>query len=436
VNAIPPKACWYDSSGNPQQPPPDTATGNTIVVWCSMVWNPSSTSTREITYSACLYTTTPTPTTAATCAANPVLQAVVTFDDYTTPVVTPAPSPVQCQNTCGQSMTVNSWQWSPTVPAVTSISPKTTTIQGGTPVTITGTGFVPGSSVNFVQEIGGANSGPASANIVFTQPATCVSVQPGNTCTQLTTTTPPVTSGTAYYVTVTTPSGTSPYVAPNGTSFDMLYSTAVPTVTAISGPNMSGNIPQGSIAGGSRITLTGTGFYSTTPFPTIVRLWSGNTAIVATNVQVTSGTQLTATTPPAPSVGNWYVQVSTAAGASTGTGVQFAYGAQQPLVISLSPSSGGPTSGVSQITITGSNFLAGTATSVQFFVNSGGAPSGNGIAAAQPSVTSPTAMTVVLPTSKRTKGTSYFPVVTTTVSGTTSSSQTYNLPTDIFTYTG
>ena len=60
----------------------------------------------------------------------------------------------------------------------------------------------------------------------------------------------------------------------------------------------------------------------------------------------------------------------------------------------------------------------------------------NGIAAAQPSVTSPTAMTVVLPTSKLTKGTSYFPVVTTTVSGTTSSSQTYNLPTDIFTYTG
>ena len=280
--------------------------------------------------------------TPASYAADPVLQAVVTFDDYTTPVVTPAPSPVQCQNTCGQSMTVNSWQWSPTVPAVTSISPTTSTVQGGTPLTINGTGFVPGSTVNFVQEVGGANSGPASADIVFTEPSTCVTVLPGNTCTQLTTTTPPVTSGTAYYVTVTTPGGTSPYVASNGTSLDVLYTTAAPTVTGISGPNMSGGVPQGSIAGGSRITLTGTGFYGTTPFPTVVRLWSGATSIVATNVQVISGTQLTATTPAAPSVGNWYVQVSTTGGSSTGTGVQFTYGAQQPLVISLSPSSGGP----------------------------------------------------------------------------------------------
>jgi IPT/TIG domain len=163
--------------------------------------------------------------------------------------------------------------------------------------------------------------------------------------------------------------------------------------------------------------------------------------VSATNVQVTNDsaagqgvTQLTATTPAVSSVGNWYVQVSTAGGTSTGTGFIFTYGAQQPLVIGISPSSGGPSSNVSQITITGSNFLVGS-TSVSFYLDTSGAPAGSAIASSVV-VTSSTALTATLPTTKLTKGSSYFPEVTTSISGTDYTSQTYNESADIFTYTG
>ena len=265
----PPSACWYNSLAQPVQPPPDPSSNISIDVWCSMIWQPSSTNTRQITYSACRATTVGgLPISASTCASSPLLQAVVTFDDYTTPVVAPAPTPVPCNVTglCGQSMTENSWQWNPAVPQVSSISPTTSTIAGGVTLTVTGTGFVPGSTVNFVQE---SNNVPSSANVVIlAQPATCVTVLSNNTCTQLTVTTPSVTSGTDYFVTVTTPGGTSLYVNTVGTTDldDLQYTTFQPTITSISGPNMTGNTPQGSVAGGSTITLTGTGFFNATNF--------------------------------------------------------------------------------------------------------------------------------------------------------------------------
>ena len=436
-----PSACWYDSSGNPQQPPVDPSSNIDIDVWCSMFWQPSSTNTRQITYSACLSTVS-----AATCGSTPLLQAVVTFDDYTTPVVAPAPTPVPCNVTglCGQTMTQNSWQWKPTVPQVSSISPTTSSIAGGATLTVTGTGFVPGSTVNFVQE---SSNVPASANVVIpSQAATCVTVQSDNTCTQLTVTTPPVTSGTDYFVTVTTPGGTSPYVNTVGTTDldDLQYTTFLPTITAITGPNMTGNTPQGSVAGGSTITLTGTGFFNATNFAAQVYFWSGSTKFPATNVVVNSGTSLTATSPAVTSTGNWYVQVATIGGSSTSTSFNFNYGAQVPLVINTTPTTGGPSSkpAVSSVSITGSNFLA-SATSVAF--DTGSITSTNycslfssGVAASTPNVTSPTALTATIPTGTKglTKGTGYFIIVATTVNGTQYCSQPYNQPADTFTYTG
>lgn len=437
----PPSACWYNSGGTGQQPQPDPSSNIDVDVWCSMFWQPSSTNTRQIIYSACLSTVS-----AATCASQPLLQAVVTFDDYTTPVVAPAPTPVPCNVTglCGQSMTVNSWQWNPTVPAVSSISPTTSSIAGGTTLTVTGTGFVPGSSVNFVQE---SNNVPSSANVVIpAQPATCVTVLPNNTCTQLTVTTPAVTSGTDYFVTVSTPGGTSPYVNTVGTTDldDLQYTTFQPTVTAISGPNMTGNTPQGSVGGGSTITLTGTGFFNATNFAAQVSFWSGSTSFQATNVVVNSETSLTATSPAVTSTGNWYVVVSTIGGSSSSTSFNFNYGAQVPLVINTTPTTGGPSSkpAVSSVSITGSNFLA-NATAVSFYT--GAITSTNycslfssGVNASTPNVTSSTALTATLPSGTKglVKGTAYYIIVATTVNGTQYCSQPYSQPADIFTYTG
>jgi IPT/TIG domain len=422
VNSTP-TYCWYNSGGTGQQPQADPSSNVDVDVWCSMFWQPSSTNTRQITYSACLSTVS-----AAQCGATPLIQAVVTFDDYTTPVVAPAPTPVPCNVTglCGQGMTLNSWQWEPTVPAVSSISPTTSSIAGGATLTVTGTGFVPGSSVNFVQE---SNNVPSSANVVIpAQPATCVTVLPNNTCTQLTVTTPAVTSGTDYFVTVSTPGGTSPYVNTVGTTDldDLQYTTFQPTITGISGPNMTGNTPQGSVGGGSTITLTGTGFFNATNFAAQVSFWSGNTSFQATNVVVNSETSLTATSPAVTSTGTWYVVVSTIGGSSSGTGFNFLYGAQVPLVINTTPTTGGPSSkpAVSSVSITGSNFLA-SQTAVAFYTGSITSTNycglfSSGISASTPNVTSSTALTATLPTGSNglVKGTAYYIIVATTVSGT------------------
>ena len=74
LNASPPSYCWGTSS-----PSQLTFGTNTVDVWCSTVWNPTSASTRVVTVSACLTSVT---TDAATCAKNPGLQTIVTFDDY------------------------------------------------------------------------------------------------------------------------------------------------------------------------------------------------------------------------------------------------------------------------------------------------------------------------------------------------------------------
>ena len=136
--------------------------------------------------------------------------------------------------------------------------------------------------------------------------------------------------------------------------------------------------------------------------------------------------------------------VSTIGGSSSSTNYNFNYGAQVPLVINTTPTTGGPSSkpAVSSVSITGSNFLSG-ATAVAFYT--GSITSSNycslfssGVSASTPNVTSPTALTATLPTGSNglAKGTSYFVIVATTVNGTQYCSQPYNQPADVFTYTG
>ena len=109
-NANPPAPCW--GSGSTSQV---TINGSNVDVWCSTVWNPSSASTRVVTFSACAVTAAQSGQSATalatSCAANPDLEAVVTYGDY--PAGTSAPNTAECVVYCGTSMTVNSWVWSP-----------------------------------------------------------------------------------------------------------------------------------------------------------------------------------------------------------------------------------------------------------------------------------------------------------------------------------
>jgi hypothetical protein len=166
------------------------------------------------------------------------------------------------------------------VPSVTALSPTAGPTAGGTVVTITGTGFVPGASVKF-----GSTAG------------TSVTVVSG---TKLTVKAPAVSSAQTVNVTVTTPGGTSPTAIAN------LYAFGGPTVTALS-PTA------GPTAGGTVVTVTGTGFVSG------ASVKFGTTA--GTSVTVVSGTKLTVKAPAVSSAQTVNVTVTTPGGTSpTATG--------------------------------------------------------------------------------------------------------------------
>lgn len=197
--ASPPVSCLAPATG--------TINGLSVSVWCSTQWNPQSKSTRVVTFSTC-----PSAQSASYCAENPLLQAVVTYDDYPTTNNYSSCPPVSTTTTtttttttgtssCGTGMKIDTWVFGAIPPTVTSVTanappPSCTT----TPITILGTGFTSPATVTFV--INGSN------NAVYA--ATSVSVV--NTTT-ITACEPSSGSGTADVI-VTTPTGTSAINAP------------------------------------------------------------------------------------------------------------------------------------------------------------------------------------------------------------------------------
>jgi hypothetical protein len=349
LNASPPSSCW--GSGAP-------STLNNVngwpamTVWCSTRWNPASAATRVVTLSTCL-----SSVSATACAAKPLLQAIVTFDDY--PLGVSAPTTAQCYTYCGTSMTLNSWVWSPIVPTVTSISPSTGSISGGTSLSITGTGFVNGSTVSFIEESGGL---PTGDNVVLSAGSVTV-----NSASSITAVSPAVIAGLTYFVTVTTPTGSSAA----GSSSIFTYTAIVPTVTSIS-PST------GSISGGTAVTITGTGFINGATV-SFVKESGGvptgdNVVLGSANVTVNSSTSITAVSPAITTGSTYFVTVTTSAGTSAvpASGDVFTYTLLVPTVWSVSPStvliSGGSTA---TVTITGTGFIT-TSLSVKLVpVNSG-----------------------------------------------------------------
>ncbi|QRY70412.1 putative Ig domain-containing protein (plasmid) [Ensifer sp. PDNC004] len=169
-------------------------------------------------------------------------------------------------------------------PTVTSVTPTSGPMAGGTTVILTGTNFVGATSVTFG--------------------ATVASGFTVNSATQITVTSPAHFAGTVD-IRVTTAGGTSATSAA-----DQFTYVPSPTVTSVTPTN-------GSTAGGTSVVVTGTNF-------------SGATAVTfggaaATGFSVDSGSQITATA-PAGSAGTVDVRVITVGGTSaTSAADQFTY---------------------------------------------------------------------------------------------------------------
>ena len=198
------------------------------------------------------------------------------------------------------------------IPTVSSVSPNSGAIAGGTAVTITGTNFAAGATVAF-----GAS---AATNVVVVNGTT------------ITATTP---AGSIGSVTVTvTVNGLSGSLA-NGFTYAL-----PPTVSSVS-PGI------GSTTGGTAVTIMGTNFVAGTT------VTFG--ATLATNIVVVNGTTITATTPAGTS---GPVTVTAAIGGQSGSLASgFTY-VVIPTVSSVSPNVG-TTAGGTGVTITGTNFDVG-----------------------------------------------------------------------------
>ena len=125
-------------------------------------------------------------------------------------------------------------------------------------------------------------------------------------------------------------------------------------------------------SGGGTITIDGTGFTQGLAGPTTVAFGSTQ----ATNVVVNAtGTQLTATVPPANANGTVAIVVSTPGGRSALSSADlYTYFFAQPSVSAVSPASG-PVGGGTAVTLTGNAFVGASAvkfggTPASFVVNS------------------------------------------------------------------
>jgi hypothetical protein len=180
-----------------------------------------------------------------------------------------------------------------TVPAVSSVSPASGTVAGGTPITIKGTGFVAGASVKILQPGKGATAIPASSVVVV--PPTEITAVTGG----------PGQPGT-WNVIVTDTGGVS---TANNAGDDFTYVYPKPTVSSVSPAS-------GTVAGGTPITIKGTGFVAGASVK-ILQPGKGATAIPASNVVVVSSTEITAVTGGPGQAGTWNVIVTDAGGIST-----------------------------------------------------------------------------------------------------------------------
>jgi len=155
--------------------------------------------------------------------------------------------------------------------------------------------------------------------------------------------------------------------------------------------------PAGPLQGGTTITVNGSGFVNNvTPGSTVVSL-VGSQTLAATNVDVVSNTEITATLPQASVAGPYNVEVTDSDGTSQVTAGDVYNFAPVPVVNGVSPSSG-TARGYTSVMVTGSGFTSANA--VWF----GGLPASftvlndNTIVATSPDPSDPSTVNVVVQT--------------------------------------
>jgi hypothetical protein len=213
-------------------------------------------------------------------------------------------------------------------PTLTSVSPTSGTQGASVPVTLTGTNFVSGATINI--------SGAADITVSGLSVASATSI------TATLTIAPGAATG-ARNLSVTTSGGTTGAV----TFTVNAGATPAPTLASISPTS-------GAQGAAVPVTLTGTNFVAGATINI-----SGAADITVSNLTVVSGTSITATLTLAPTaaLGARNVSVTTSGGTS-GT-VSFTVNAAAPTLTSVSPASGSPGTAV-PVTLTGTNFIAGS----------------------------------------------------------------------------
>lgn len=229
--------------------------------------------------------------------------------------------------------------------AISSVGPASGSDQGGTAVTVSGSGFEHSASLSF--------GGITAPTVTYVS------------STELKAVTPAHASGT---VSVTVTQGHHNETATLTGGFTYTTSTTL---------SLSGDTPaQGPATGGTVVTITGTGFQSGAG----VKFGS----LQSSAVSVTSSTQISAMT-PAESSGTVGITVSDPNGQSASLPSSFTF-TSGPSVTSVSPNSG-PVTGGTTVTILGSGFQSGAG--VQF----------GGLAATSETLVSSTELKAVSPAS-------------------------------------
>ncbi|MFJ1270226.1 IPT/TIG domain-containing protein, partial [Legionella lytica] len=274
--------------------------------------------------------------------------SVTVMNSTTLTAVTPAYSSgslsvsVVVNNGVANATLINAFTYQAEAPTISSVSPNTGPAAGGTSITIAGSNFVPGTTVT----IGGI-------------PASSVTI---SSTGSLTAEVPAYVSGPlAADVTVTNAEGSTTLAG------GFTYTAATPTLTSIA-PN------SGTTAGGTTITLTGTGFV---PGATVQL-----DGINAVNVQVLNNTTLTAVT-PAHASGAVDVVVNNGAGSVT-LSAAFTYVGGGLSLSGISPSTGSVAGGT-VITLSGANLSGTTSVTV------------SGVAASGVTVVNATTVTAIVP---------------------------------------
>jgi IPT/TIG domain-containing protein len=242
----------------------------------------------------------------------------------TTPAGTAGPASVVVTNTSDGSTATDSGGFTYVAPplTITSVKPSSGSTAGGTSVTIEGTGF-------------GAT--PANNSVTIGGKAAMVTAA---SATSLTVTTPRGNAGPASVVVTNTTDGLSATETGGFT-----YVAPPLTITSVEPAS-------GSTAGGTPVTIKGTGF-GTTPADNTVTIGGGPATVTAA-----SATSLTVTTPPG-TAGPAPVVVTNTSDSSTATDAgAFTYVEPAPTITSVEPSTGS-TSGGTSVTIKGTGFGSG-----------------------------------------------------------------------------